>query len=332
MSDRLGVVLVNLGTPEKPTAAAVRKFLAEFLSDQRVVEIPKPIWQIILNCFILPFRPGKVAEAYQSIWTEDGSPLLAITKRQVAALKENLAEDVASGDILIRYAMTYGSPSIEDVVTEMESYSGDEYIDRILILPLYPQFSATTTGAVYDQVARLTMSRRDIPNLVVHKQYYQLDSYIEALAGSIARYREQHGSAEKLLFSFHGIPRRCVDLGDPYYCQCKETAERTVAKLGLEADDWEISFQSRLGKAEWLKPYTSNLLESWGESGVNSVQVVCPAFAADCLETLEEIKIENRDVFLEAGGKNYSMIPCLNDDPDHIQMLANIVKSYKNVL
>lgn len=327
MSKRLGVILVNLGTPEQPTATYVRKFLAEFLSDKRVVEIPSPIWKIILNCFILPFRPAKVAEAYQSIWTDEGSPLLAITRQQVSALSDTLSADQQSAPV-VRYAMTYGGPSIEQVATELEG----EGIEKILVLPLYPQYSATTTGAVYDQVARLTLSRRNIPDLLIHKQYCQRDDYIEALAASIHKYREVEGKSDKLLFSFHGIPRRCVDLGDPYYQQCLDTAERTAEKLQLDSEDWAVSFQSRLGKAEWLKPYTSELLETWGQSKVESVQVVCPAFAADCLETLEEIKVENRDIFLEAGGKNYSMIPCLNDMPEHIEMLANIVKSYQKIL
>lgn len=324
MSEQLGVILVNLGTPEQPTPTSVRKFLREFLSDQRVVELPRFIWKPILYGFILPFRPKKVAHAYASIWTERGSPLKAITEDQVAGLRQKLKQN-SDTPVLVEYAMTYGNPGIEATVDKLLQQGAT----RLLVLPLYPQYSATTSGAVYDQVAQIIQSRRDIPQLFVHKQYYQRDDYIGALTNSIARFQKQHGTPEKLLFSFHGIPKRCVDLGDPYYDQCMATAKATAEQLQLNDDQWHVSFQSRLGKAEWLKPYTSELLEEWGNRGVASVQVVCPAFAADCLETLEEIRIENRDVFVDAGGKSYEMIPCLNSDEEHLQVMANIVTNYQ---
>ncbi len=325
MSKRLGVILVNLGTPEQPTPASVRRFLQVFLSDKRVVEIPSIIWKPILFGFILPFRPKSVAQAYASIWTDRGSPLKAITEDQIAGLRQLLLNQYGEKSPLVEYAMTYGRPGLESAVDSLT----EQGATRFLVLPLYPQYSATTTGAVYDQVAKLIQSRRNVPQVLVHKQYCERDDYISALANSIDRFQQNNGTPEKLLFSFHGIPKRCVDLGDPYYEQCMATAAATAKRLQLSDEQWQVSFQSRLGKAEWLKPYTSELLQEWGKTGVKDVQVVCPAFAADCLETLEEIRVENRDVFIEAGGQSYEMIPCLNSDAEHLQVMANIVDGYQ---
>lgn len=324
MSNKWGVILANLGTPEAPTPASVRAFLRDFLSDQRVVELPKFVWWPILYGVILPFRSKKVAKLYQEIWHERGSPLKVITEDQVEALTNLLAERYGQESPTVTYAMTYGEPSMVQRIEQLR----EKDVERILLLPLYPQYSATTTGALYDQYAQLIQSQRNIPDVVVHRQYFNREDYIQALAGSIATYWQTHRRSEKLLFSFHGIPKRCVDLGDPYFDQCHQTAEKVAAHLKLTADQWAVSFQSRLGKAEWLKPYTDILLEEWAQSGIDAIDVVCPAFSADCLETIEEIDGENRELFIEAGGKHYGFIPCLNDNPEHIQMMANIVAEY----
>jgi len=324
VSNKWGVILVNLGTPEAPTAAGVRRFLAEFLSDPRVVEIPPLIWKPILHGLILPFRARRVAKLYREIWTERGSPLKSITEDQTAALQRRLSELYGVEAPQVVYAMAYGAVKLEDRVAELESKGAE----RILVLPLYPQYSATTTAAVYDQYAQLLGKQRNISDVIVHKCYYARDEYIQALAASVRAYRKGRTPGQKLLFSFHGIPKRCVELGDPYFEQCQITARRVASELKLDDEAWSVSFQSRLGKAEWLTPYTDQLLTQWARSGVASVDVICPAFAADCLETIEEIDCENRALFLDSGGQEYGVIPCLNSNPEHIALLSNIVEEY----
>lgn len=318
-----GVILANLGTPERPDASAVRDFLKSFLSDQRVVELPKAIWLPILYGIILPFRSPKVAKAYKSIWFDGGSPLKVYTEQQVEGVQKLLV-DKCDHAPLVDYAMTYGEKSIESTLAKLRSQGANKF----LILPLYPQYSATTTAAIYDQVADIQKSTRDVYDIYIHKNYYYRDDYIEALANSVNEQWQSSPKAEKLLFSFHGIPKRCVDLGDPYKNQCLETAKMVAEKLQLSDNEWFVSFQSRLGKAEWLKPYTDMQLEEWAESGVKSVDVICPAFSVDCLETIEEIDEENRELFLSKGGENYQMIPCLNARPDHLKVISNIVEEY----
>ncbi len=318
---KLGVILLNLGTPAEPDAAAVRKFLAEFLGDRRVVEIPRLVWWPILYGVILPFRSPKVAKLYQQIWLPGGSPLKVITEQQVAGLQARFDE----AEVQVTYAMTYGSPKMSQQIDSLERQG----CDQILVLPLYPQYSATTTGAVYDQYARLVVQQRNVSNVRIHKSYYQRQEYIQALVQSIRAHWKENTPAERLLFSFHGIPKRCVDKGDPYEEHCRFTAEAVVEELGLESSQWALSFQSRLGKAEWLKPYTDQQLETWANEGVKSVDVLCPAFAADCLETLEEIDVENREIFLSAGGQQYRYIPCLNDSRAHLDLLEALVKEYR---
>lgn len=315
------VVLMNLGTPSAPTAAAIRRYLREFLSDKRVVEVPRLIWYPILYGIILPFRPKRTAAAYQQLWNEYGdSPLRAISVQQLAALQQHL--QLQGGDMpLLRLAMTYGEPSLPTVVDELCAQG----VEHILVLPLYPQFSATTTGPIYDRVAALFQARRNIPSISVLKQYCEHPRYIEALAQSVQTHWQQHGRAQRLLMSFHGIPRRNVELGDPYRAQCEATAQLLAQKLGLRADEWALSFQSRLGRAEWLQPYTSVTMQQWGEAKLASVDVICPAFAADCLETLEEIAIENREIFQRAGGGEFHYIPCLNASAPHIALLAQLI-------
>ncbi len=321
---RWGVVLVNLGTPVRPESGAVRSFLREFLSDRRVVEIPRLIWWPILYGIILPWRPARVAKLYQQVWQSEGSPLKVITERQVGALQALFDQREGEAAPSICYAMTYGAPKLKDQVARLQ----EQGVERIVVLPLYPQYSATTTAAVYDQYAEL-LRLRNVPNIQFNKDYSWRADYIAALAQSVRDYWQEHGRGQRLLLSFHGIPKRCVDLGDPYYEQCVATANDLAKALGLAGDEWALSFQSRLGKAEWLKPYTDKLLQQWGQQGVESVDVICPAFAADCLETLEEINGENRQLFLESGGKSFAYIPCLNDSSAHIEMMAAIISEYR---
>jgi len=316
---RIAVLLVNLGTPDEPTAPAVRRYLRQFLSDPRVIEIPRFIWAIILNLFVLPSRPKRVAEAYASIWEGD-SPIRAILKEQAHLLTPHLETAAAPFRVSVHPAMSYGNPGIPDVMDKLRS----EGVDHFVMLPLFPQYSATSTGAVYDAVSKWALKQRNLPNISIVKDYFAHPLYIKALADSIVRFQEKHGKPDKLMFSFHGIPQPYADKGDPYPQRCKCTAAQVAHTLGLKEDEWIISFQSRFGKQEWVKPYTDVVLDEWGKSGVRSVQVVSPAFSADCLETLEELAIENRDNFLNAGGQEYHYIPALNADAAHIELLAAI--------
>ncbi len=326
MSKQRAVILVNLGTPEAPTASAVRNFLKRFLADPRVVEIPRPIWWIILHCFVLPLRCKRVAESYASIWMEGGSPLQVITEQLTAKLQQRFVTvDGDKGDAAatkVAYAMTYSEPFLHNVLDELTA----EGIEDFSILPLYPQYSATTTAAIYDQLAAYVTQRRDLPSLSCRKDYHDNEHYIAALAASIQHYRQQNEAGNCLLFSFHGIPKANVVKGDPYERQCNTTARLVAEQLGLSDAEWKISFQSRFGRAEWLQPYTVDVLQSLGKNSI-SVDVVSPAFAADCLETLEEMNIENRHIYMQAGGSTFNYIPCLNDDAAHVDTLFEIVTS-----
>ncbi len=316
----LGILLVNLGTPDAPTPSAVRRYLAEFLSDPRVVAIPKIIWQMILHGIVLRVRPKIKAQEYGRIWTPEGAPLMAISKRQTVALSGLLGSRL-QGDFQVALAMRYGNPSIAGALQELRHKN----IQRLLVFPLYPQYSATTTASIFDAVTGELQRWRRIPEIRFIQRYHDHPDYIRVLSESIRSYRREHGEARKLLFSFHGIPKDYYQAGDPYPDECRATANRVAQYLGLEEQQWQLAFQSRFGAQEWVKPYTMETLKQWGAQGIESVQVVCPAFAADCLETLEEISEENRDAFLEAGGGAYTYIPALNDTPDHIQLLADLV-------
>jgi ferrochelatase len=316
----LGILLVNLGTPDAPTTSAVRRYLAEFLSDPRVVSIPRLLWMVILHGIVLRVRPKRSAAAYRSIWSSEGSPLMAISKRQQQAIEARLREQLPGGFKLV-LAMRYGNPSIAAGLEALRQANAQ----RLLVVPLYPQYSATTTASIFDAVTRQLQGWRWIPEVRFINRYSDRADYIEALAESIREFREEHGAAQKLLFSFHGIPKDYYESGDPYPDECRQTAADATRLLGLKEDQWQLTFQSRFGRQEWVKPYTDATLKSWGETGVKSVQVVCPAFSADCLETLEEIAVENRDTFLEAGGGEYAYIPALNDRPRHIGMLATLI-------
>ncbi|MGM8897266.1 MULTISPECIES: ferrochelatase [unclassified Psychrobacter] len=328
---RIAVLLVNLGTPDEPTAPAVRRYLKQFLSDPRVIEIPKFLWVIILNLFVLPSRPKRVAEAYASIWDGD-SPMRNILNEQVAKLEPRLAKDAAPYRVSVHPAMSYGNPGLPDVMDKLRA----DGVDHFVMLPLFPQYSATSTGAVYDAITKWTQKQRNLPNITIVKDYFAHPLYIKALADSIRRFQATHGKPEKLMFSFHGIPQPYADKGDPYPSRCKCTAAQVVQALGLADDEWIISFQSRFGKQEWVKPYTDVVLDEWAKSGVKSVQILSPAFSADCLETLEELAIENRDNFLNAGGQEYHYIPALNIDEAHIDLLeamsAPLVKGWAGTL
>lgn len=316
-----GVMLVNLGTPENPDAASVRKYLAEFLSDPRVIRIPRVLWWLILHGIILRVRPGKVAKLYQTVWTDEGSPLMHISRKQQAALQLCIQEKTGQ-PIPVELAMSYGEPSLATAGRKLAS-SG---VQRIIVLPMYPQYSSTTTAAVFDGLARALKPCPDLPEMIFIRDYWEREDYIAALANSVREYWNEHGKPDKLLLSFHGIPQRYEDTGDPYPSGCRGTAQAVIKQLGLTPDQWSESFQSRFGREEWVKPYTDALLEEWGQNdSIHRVDVVCPAFSADCLETLEEIEEQNKITFLEAGGKEYHYIPCLNDRPDHIEMLAKLV-------
>ncbi len=313
----IGVLLVNLGTPAAPDRASVRRYLAEFLSDPRVVELWRPAWLALLYGIILNTRPAKSARAYASVWDEDGSPLLAVSRRQAAALSAELAAD----GVRVVLAMRYGRPAIREGIEQLLGAG----VTRLLVLPLYPQYSATTTASVFDAVAAELSRTRRIPELRLVNEYHLDEAYLAALAASVRRYQAEHGQPDCLLMSFHGIPAEYAEAGDPYGEQCRATARALATRLGLADDDYRLSFQSRLGPKQWLSPYTDDTVRALAADGVRHLQVVCPGFSADCLETLEEVAVENREYFLAAGGQCYQYIPCLNDQADHVAMMRQLV-------
>lgn len=316
---KTAVLLVNLGTPDAPTAPALKKYLKQFLSDRRLVEIPKPIWWLILNGIILNLRPRKSAEKYASIWQPEGSPLRIHTEAQTLALRREFAAH-GLDDIRIEYAMRYGSPGIDDTLDRLRA----DNCTRIVVLPLYPQFAGSTTASVFDEVALAIRRWRNQPALRLVRNYHDHPAYIGALAASVREYWATHGEPDKLVMSFHGVPRFTLDKGDPYHCECRKTGRLLAEALGLPQDRWMVTFQSRFGKAEWLKPYTQPAIESLAISGVGRVDVVCPGFVSDCLETIEEIAMEVKSAFLQNGGKTFHYIPCLNARADWIRALAEI--------
>lgn len=313
------VLLCNLGTPDAPTASAVRRYLAQFLGDPRVVEIPRLLWLPILYGLILPRRPAASAAKYASIWMPEGSPLKVWTGRQAEGLRDWLAAN-GHGGVRVAYAMRYGNPSIASALDALKA----EGATRILILPCYPQYSGTTTASVVDAVCAWTARVRNQPELRFVQRYHDDAGYVEALAASIRRHWDAHGRARHLLMSFHGVPERTLHLGDPYHCECRKTARLLAERLGLAPADFTVSFQSRFGRAKWLEPSTDATLRELARKGVDSVEVVCPGFTSDCLETLEEIAIEGRDAFLASGGKDFRYIPCLNADAQWIAALGQL--------
>ena len=334
-NQRFGVILVNLGSPMEPSAAAVRRFLREFLSDQRVVEAPKWLWRALLNLVILPVRSRRVADSYKKIWTPEGSPLRKFTSDLAENLSKKLNSPIALGrdatvdgnrspayDVLS--AVTYGQPSIETQLDNLSALG----VEKILVVPLYPQYSATTTGAVYDRLAQYIVKRRRIPEIICVNNYYRHPFYIRALANSIRKSWGERGKSERLLLSFHGLPAAYAEKGDPYPQQCLETAGMVARDLELPSDAFACSFQSRFGPSAWVKPYTDDLLRDWARAGVGEVDVVCPSFAVDCLETLEEIQLQSENLFREHGGNNLQYVPCLNASPDHVLLMENIIIEY----
>ena len=320
MSSPLGVLLTNVGTPDAPTAGAVRRYLREFLSDRRVVDLPRALWLPILHLFVLTFRPPRVARLYRAIWTENGSPLLDIMKRQATALERVLQERVDT-DVRVRIGMSYGNPSMRAGLEALR----DAKCRRVVVLPLFPQHSASTTGSTFDAVAGVFKSWPKLPELQFVRDYHHHVGYIEALAASVRELWQRDGEPERLLVSFHGIPQRYARAGDPYPEQCVHTASMLREALGLGEERCVVSFQSRFGPEPWLQPYTDQTLREWARSGVRQVDVLCPGFAADCLETLEEIQVQNRRFFLDAGGERFRYIPALNTRDDHIAALADVV-------
>jgi len=312
-----GIVLVNLGTPAAPTPAAVRRYLAEFLSDPRVVELPRVLWWPILHGVVLRLRPARSAEKYAAVWTPQGSPLAVHTARQAERLAAHFASRPASAGLRIAHAMRYGAPSIADVVARLAA-SG---CSQLRVVPLYPQYARSTTQSIRDVLDAL---RADGPGLEMIEDFHVHPAYIGALAAGVRHYRATHGSGEILLMSFHGLPKRAVQRGDPYERQCYATARRLAQALELDADRYRVTFQSRFGPARWLEPYTEPTLHALARAGVQRVDVVCPGFVSDCLETLEEIGLGARAVFLDSGGKEFHLLPCLNESPEWIEALAQI--------
>lgn len=319
---RTAILLCNLGTPDAPTAPALRRYLAEFLGDHRVVEIPKPIWWLILHGIILRVRPAKSAAKYASIWTPDGSPLKVWTDKQAQGLQDWLARQ--GHHVTVRYAMRYGNPSIAAQLDALKA----EGATRVLVLPAYPQYSGTTTASVFDAVYHWAGKVRSLPELRFVNRYHDDAGYIAALAQRIRAHWQQHGQPERLVMSFHGVPERTLHLGDPYHCECHKTARLLAEQLGLSRDQYQLTFQSRFGKAKWLEPYTEPTLVALAQAGVKRVDVVCPGFTSDCLETLEEIAQEVREAFLHAGGQDFHYIPCLNDSPAWIDALGTLAEQH----
>lgn len=316
---RMGVLLINLGTPEAPTPKAIRSYLKEFLSDTRVVDVEPALWWPILNLIILNTRPKKLAAKYRAIWTAEGGPLVAIGKRQAAGIASRLAERFKTG-VPVALAMRYGTPAIETALAELDAAG----VRQIAVLPLFPQYSATTTAAALDAVFAALSRRRWLPELRTINSYHDDAGYIEALATSVQAHWAQQGRGEHLLMSFHGIPQRYFDLGDPYYCHCQKTARLLAASLALADGEWSLSFQSRFGREEWLKPYTDTQLDVLAARGIRTLDVIAPGFAADCLETLEEIAVEYRDDFSRLGGTLH-YVAALNDTPMHLDALSRVL-------
>lgn len=319
---RCAVLYCNLGTPDSPSTADVRRFLREFLSDPRVVEIPRLIWLMILHGIILRFRPAKSAAKYASIWTPEGSPLKVWTEKQSKLLQGWLAQ--RGHNVQVRYAMRYGSTSIASQLDALHK----EGTTRVLILPAYPQYSATTTASLFDAVYAWAGRTRHLPELRFINHYHDDARYIEALASKVRHHWQHNGRPDVLMMSFHGVPERTLHLGDPYHCECRKTARLLAQALSLKPEQYKVTFQSRLGRAKWLEPYTDATLIAMGKQGVRRVDVICPAFTSDCLETLEEINIEGRAEFLGAGGKEFHYISCLNDDPGFITALCALTEQH----
>ena len=322
-SRRTAVLLVNLGTPEAPTKSALRRYLGEFLWDPRIVEIPRPIWWLILNLFVLNLRPAESAAKYARIWLPEGSPLKVHTERQATLLKAWLGE-AGTPDVAVAWAMRYGSPSIPAMLDQLKAAGAE----RVLVVPMYPQYAASSSGSVMDDVADWIKRTRNPMEIRFVKHFHDDPGYIASVVATVREYWAANGQPDKLLMSFHGLPRRSLDLGDPYYCECQKTGRLIAQALGLGTEQYLITFQSRFGKAEWLKPYTQATLEELGHAGTRRVDVICPGFVADCLETLEEIALDCKSEFLAAGGGEFHYIPAVNERADWIAALGGLASRH----
>jgi len=316
---KTGILLANLGTPDAPTPDAVKRYLRQFLSDKRVVDTPRLLWWPLLRGVILPLRSPRVAKLYQSVWMGEGSPLMVYSRQQQQALAARLP------DVPVALGMSYGSPSLASAVDELLSLG----VEQIVLLPLYPQYSCSTIAAVWDELARILATKRAIPGISFIRDYAENPDYIKALADSVRASFAEHGEPDLLLLSYHGIPQRYADEGDDYPQRCRATTRELVSALGIDPDKVMMTFQSRFGREPWLTPYTDETLKMLGEKGVGHIQVLCPGFASDCLETLEEIAVQNKEFFLEAGGKKYEYIPALNASEGHIEMMVNLTAPWR---
>jgi len=320
---KTAVLLVNLGTPDAPTPQAVRRYLKQFLSDPRVIEIPRAFWLPILHVFVLNSRPRKSARKYASIWSPEGSPLKVHTEMQARLLRGYFGSQVRM-PLSVDFAMRYGEPPIQDTLARLKS----EGCERVLVLPMYPQYAASTTASTLDEVGGFLRRVRNVPEVRLVKHFYDHPLYIAALANLVREHWRRSGRPDMLLMSFHGLPRYTLARGDPYHFQCHETARLLAERLDLAESQWQIAFQSRFGRAEWIQPYTASTLADYGRRGVRRMDVICPGFVADCLETLEEIGIEGRKIFLGAGGREFHLLPCLNERDDWIRALADIARQH----
>ena len=319
---KIGVLICNLGTPESYQTKDVRKFLRQFLSDGRVIEIPKIIWWFILNGIILTLRPSKSAKLYKSVWTKEGSPLLVFSKKLIEKLKL-----VTNDDCEVELAMRYGNPNMEEALLSLKNKN----CRKLIVLPMFPQYSGTTTGSIFDEVTRILSKWRWVPSLNFINSYHDNDYYINELADSISTHLQKN-TPQKIIFTYHGIPKRNFDLGDPYQCYCQKTTRLVAEKLNLKEDEYMTTFQSRFGPAEWLKPYTSDTMEELPKKGIKNILVVAPAFSVDCLETIEEIDEENKEIFLNSGGQNFTYVPCLNDSDGHVNFLKQLIDKHASIL
>ena len=320
--EKIGVLITNLGTPDAPNKKELKVYLNQFLSDPRVIELPKILWQIILKLVILQIRPSKSAEAYKQIWTDKGSPLLDIANRQLNKIQSSFSSK--NENIVFEVGMRYGNPSIPDALIKLQK----KQVRRLLVLPMYPQYCAATTGSTFDEVTNVLQKWRWIPEMRFINQYFEEKNYIEALSNSIKSFWKKTSKPQKIIFSYHGIPKRYLTNGDPYHCFCLKTTRLVKENMGLSDDEIMTTFQSRFGREEWLKPYTSETLKELPKQGIKNIHIISPGFSSDCLETLEELEEENKEYFMESGGENYHYIPCLNDHDDHIDVFVNLIKKH----
>ncbi|MDA9748642.1 ferrochelatase [Pelagibacteraceae bacterium] len=320
--EKIGVLITNLGTPDAPNKKELKVYLNQFLSDPRVIELPKILWQIILKLVILQIRPSKSAEAYKQIWTDKGSPLLDIANRQLNKIQSSFSSK--NENIVFEVGMRYGNPSIPDALLKLQK----KQVRRLLVLPMYPQYCAATTGSTFDEVTNVLQKWRWIPEMRFINQYFEEKNYIEALSNSIKTFWKKNSKPQKIIFSYHGIPKRYLTNGDPYHCFCLKTTRLVKEQMGLSDDEIMTTFQSRFGREEWLKPYTSETLKELPKQGIKNIHIISPGFSSDCLETLEELEEENKEYFMESGGENYHYIPCLNDHDDHIDVFVNLIKKH----